>query len=325
MSGRIDVHHHVLPPEYISMLKGIGIEDAYGYPFEKNYKTPEQRIRFMDKLEIERAITSISTPGVSLGDTDFSRKLARVCNEYMADLKMDHPGRFGGFAAVPLPDTQGALTELEYALDELGLDGVGLLTHYNGKYLGDSSYREFFEELDRRKAIVFLHPTDPSDSYDPELGISNALIEAPFETTRSVTNMIYTGQAERAPGVRFIIAHGGGTIPYLGWKIAMVRYQQENRKTPVMRVLYDLLVRGKPESGLRILQSMYYDTALISDQPAIRALVEFAGSGRIVFGTDYPFAANLAPLVAKNLKKSNDLSDRDHDKIGHLNCDYLFQ
>ncbi len=325
MSGRIDLHHHVIPPDYASMLKEVGVVEAYGHPFEKWNRSPEKSLQFMRKLGIERSILSISTPGVSIGDSDFSGRLARVCNEYMAKLKRDHPGKFGGFAAVPLPDIPGAVSELEYALDELELDGVSLMTNYNGKYLGDSSFNEFFEELDRRKAVVFIHPTDPADTYDPKLGITNAMIEAPFETTRAVANMLYTGQAERFPNIRFILAHGGGTIPYLGWKIAMLRYQQEGKKPPLIKTLYDFLIKGGPESGLRILRSMYYDTALISDKPAIKALVEFVGSRRILFGTDFPFAERLAPIVLKNLKTCKDLSDEDLELVDHRNCSGLIR
>jgi predicted TIM-barrel fold metal-dependent hydrolase len=324
MSSRIDVHHHVLPPEYISMLHEIGVTESYGHPLDEWRRSPEQSIRFMQRLAIDKAIVSISTPGVYFRDDELSGRLARVCNDYIADLKRDHPGIFGGFASVPLPDVTGALAELEYALDELGLDGVSLMTNYKGSYLGDSSFNEFFEELDRRKAVVFIHPTDPADAYDPELGISNSIIEAPFETTRAIANMLYTGQADRCPDISFILSHGGGTIPYLGWKIALIRYQQEGKKLPVARALYDFLIKGGPESGLRILRSMYYDTALISDKPAIRALVEFAGNRRIVFGTDFPFAEKLAPIVSKNLKTCKDLSEEDLEAVDHLNSSSLF-
>jgi predicted TIM-barrel fold metal-dependent hydrolase len=324
MTGRIDVHHHVLPPKYVSMLRDIGVTESYGHPLDKWSRTPEESLRFMAKLDIDAAITSISTPGVYFADDDFSGRLARACNDYMVQLKLDHPGKFGGFASVPLPNVAGALSELEYALDELGLDGVCLMTHYKGKYLGGSEFDEFFDELNARKAVVFVHPTDPVGTYNSGLTISNAIIEAPFETTRAVANMIYTGLAERCSDIRFILSHGGGTIPYLGWKIALIKYQQENKRPPVLTALYDFLIKGGPVSGLRILQRMYYDTALISDRPAIKALVEFVGGQRIVFGTDFPFAAKLATLVLKNLTKCDGLSEEDLNAIDHLNGEELF-
>lgn len=324
MTRRIDVHHHVLPPEYVSTLRDIGVTESYGHPLDKWSRRPEESLRFMAKLGINTAIASISTPGVYFKDDDFSGQLARSCNDYMAQLKRDYPGKFGGFASVRLPNVGGALEELRYAMDELRLEAVCLLTHYKGRYLGSSEFDDFFDELNSRKAVVYVHPTDPIGTYDPGLTISNSIIEAPFETTRAVANMIYTGLADRCPDIRFILSHGGGTIPYLGWKIALIKYQQENKRPPVLTALYDFLIKGGPVSGLRILQRMYYDTALISDRPAIKALVEFVGCHRIEFGTDFPFAAKLAPVVSKNLAKCDGLSREDLDAMDHLNCDELF-
>lgn len=318
---RIDVHHHILPPEYVLKLKEIGVTEAYGIPFPE--WGPEKSMAFMKKVGIATAITSISTPGVYFRDDEFSRDLARSCNEYMAELKHKYPGKFGGFASIPLPDVKGALDELKYALDELKLDGVCLLTHYKGKYLGNHEFDEFFKELNRRKAVVYIHPTDPAGQYDPELGMSNALIEAPFETTRAVTNLIYTGSTDRYPDICYILSHGGGTIPYLAWRVALVKYAQENKKPPLLKSLYDFIIRGNPESGLKILRSMYYDTALTSSPYALKALQEFVGPSRIVFGSDYPFA-KLAPIVAKNLRKYTDFSDEDFETVDYKNCLELF-
>ncbi len=306
------------------MLRNIGVTESYGHPLDKWSRSPEESLAFMRKLDITTAITSISTPGVYFKDDSFSSELARSCNEYMAGLKRDYPGKFGGFASVPLPNVDGALDELSHALDELKLDGVCLLTHYKGRYLGSTEFDEFFHELNRKKVVVFVHPTDPVGTYDPGLTISNSIIEAPFETTRAVANMIYTGAADRYPDIRFILSHGGGTIPYLGWKIALIKYQQENKRPPVLTALYDFLIKGGPVSGLRILQRMYYDTALISDTPAIKALVEFVGCHKIVFGTDYPFAAKLAPVVAKNLANCDGFSKEELNVVDRGNCDELF-
>jgi predicted TIM-barrel fold metal-dependent hydrolase len=318
---RIDVHHHIIPSEYVTELKKIGITEAFGVAFPE--WSPEKSLAFMKKEGIATAITSISTPGVYFKDDAFSRNLARSCNEYMAELKRKYSGKFGGFASMPLPDVKGALDELKYALDDLKLDGVCLMTHYKGKYLGNKEFEEVFKELNQRKSVVFIHPTDPVGAYDPELGISNALIEAPFETTRAVTNLIYTGTTDRYADIRYILSHGGGTIPYLAWRIALIKYGQENKKTPILRSLYDLIIKGGPESGLKILKNMHYDTALTSSPYALKALQEFAGPLRIVFGSDFPFA-KVARIVAKNLRKYNDFSEEEFMAIDNKNCLELF-
>lgn len=225
---KIDVHHHILPENYISKLKEIGITEAIGVSFPE--WSPEKSLSFMKKVGIDTAITSISAPGVCFKDDDYSRSLARLCNDEMAGLKSNYPGKFGGFASVPLPDIDSALDEIRYALDDLRLDGVCLMTHYGGKYLGCMEFNEIFDELNARKAVVYIHPTDPTSTYDAGLKISNALIEAPFETTRAVTNLIYSGTTDRCPNIRYILSHGGGTVPYLAWRIALIKYATRKQK-----------------------------------------------------------------------------------------------
>lgn len=320
--GRIDVHHHPIPPKYQSTLKGIGVEGALGVPFPK--WNPDKSLEFMDKQGIKTAITSISTPGVYFKDDTFSRNLARLCNEYSAELMKDYPGRFGGFASLPLPDMQGALTEIEYSLDVLKLDGVVLMTHYGGKYLGNHEFDDLFSELNRRQAIVFIHPTDPPESNDPGLDVPHALVEAPFETTRAVTNLIYMGTMDRYPTIQYILSHGGGTIPYLAWRIALAEYQQEGQRPPIIKSLYDFIIMKGPHSGLNILKKLYYDTALTASPYALRSLQALVGSQRIVFGSDYVFAHKLAPLVVNDLKQYDGFSEEDHYSIDFSNAVRLF-
>lgn len=319
--GKIDTHHHVIPPGYISMLESNNIKESMGVSFPD--WDAEKSLSFMKKHDIEMAVTSISSPGVYFKDEEFSKDLARLCNEYMFNLKNSYPKRFGGFASLPLPDVKGALTELKYALDELKLDGVCLLSNYQGKYLGDIDYDEIFVELNKRKSIVFIHPTDPGENFDSKLGIPNALIEAPFDTTRTVGNLIFTGTIERYPDIRYILSHGGGTIPYLAWRLALIEYGHENKKPPILKSLYDFIIKGGPESGLKILKDMYYDTALTSSPYALKALQEFAGPGRIVFGSDFPFA-KVSSLVTNNLRKYNDFSAEEFKLIDYKNCNELF-
>jgi predicted TIM-barrel fold metal-dependent hydrolase len=322
---RIDVHHHIIPEEYVKRLASIGITESYGQPFPK--WTPETSLDFMKKLNVQTGMMSISTPGVyfkNYKNHKFSEALARFCNEYMAEVKQKYPGRFGGFATIPLLDVEKSLEELKYSLNELKLDGVCLLTNYDGKYLGDGVFDKFFDELHRQKAVVYIHPTDPAGVYDPKLEIANSLIEAPFETTRAVTNLIYTGTTDRCPDIKYILSHGGGAIPYLAWRVALVKYTHKETRPSVLRSLYDFLIKGGPESGLKILKKMYYDTAITSSPYALKAMQEFVGPSQIVFGSDLPFSQKIAPMLAKDLRKYTGFSEEEFEAIDYKNCLALF-
>lgn len=322
---RIDVHHHILPKEYLEKLDSIGISKSLGVSFPD--WTPEMSLKFMDKTKIKTAIMSISSPGVSFKDNkEFSLGISRLCNEYMAKVKKDYPMRFGGFASIPLHFVKESIDELTYAIDELGLDGVCLMTNYDGKYLGDESFEEFFKEMNKRKTIVFIHPIDPAEKYDPHLsetGIPNSLIEVTFETTRVAANLLYNDTISKYPNIKYIFSHGGGTIPYLAWRLAMIRYAQKNKKAPTLRALYDFIIKGSPNSGLEVLRDMYYDTALTSGSYALNTLNEFVGTSRIVYGSDFPFA-KVSPIVTENLDKHSSFSKEDHEKINYQNSHKLF-
>lgn len=319
---KIDVHHHITPAFYIEKLESIGITESFGQAFPK--WTPETSFSYMKKLGIDIAIMSISTPGVYLKDEMFSCELARRCNEYMADVKKKYPDKFGGFASIPLPYIRSAVDELIYAFDVLELDGVCLYTHYDGIYLGDLDFEDFFKELNKRKTVVYIHPTDPIGQYDPKLEIANSLIEAPFETTRAITNLIYSGTTEHFPDIKYILSHGGGAIPFLAWRIALSKYANKETRPSALRMIYDWVVKGGPESGLKILRNMYYDTALSTSPFALKAMQELVGSSHIVFGSDLPFAEKVAPIVAKDLNNFKGFTKEDIEAIEYKNCLSLF-
>jgi 6-methylsalicylate decarboxylase len=321
-TNKIDVHHHITPDFYVEKLKTAGITESYGQVFPK-WK-PETSLSSMKKLGVETAIVSISTPGVYVKDQAFTAELARECNEYMAVMKRNYPGKFGAFATIPLPFVDSAINELIYALDVLKLEGVCLFTHYDGKYLGDKKYNEFFRELNKRKAVVYIHPTDPIGQYNPELEIANSLIEAPFETTRAVTNIINRGTTDQYPDIKYILSHGGGAIPYLAWRIALSKYSNKESKPSILRMVYDFMIEGGPITGLNILKNMYYDTALTASPFALKALQELVGSSHIVFGSDLPFADKVAPMVAKDLEKYEGFNEEDIKAIHYENCHSLF-
>jgi len=242
--GIIDVHHHILPKVYTETLSKIGITRANGARFP--HWDPQKSIKLMDRNGIRTALTSISSPGVYFGDTGFAIELSRRCNEFSADLISQYPERFGGFAVLPLPDTQAAAAEIAYALDVLKLDGVVLLSNVEGKYPGDPQFDEVYAELDRRKAVVYVHPTEPHDNRFPEMNLPPSFFEFPFDTTRAVATLIGRDIPGRFPNIRFIIAHAGGTAPYLAWKMS-------------------LTARISSMDGSRAvscLKQFYYDTAL---------------------------------------------------------------
>lgn len=323
---RIDVHHHILPGFYVEKLKSIGVAKALGVALSNVQWSPEDALAIMNKMEIKTGIASISGPGIWFEkDPEFSIGLARACNEYMAELRDKYPGRFGGFACIPLPDQDAALEELRYALDDLKLDGVCLMTHYNGVYLGDPSFDAVFSELNRRKTVSFVHPIDPPDSALPNIDLPASVIEAPFDTTRAFANLMLHGVLNKYPDIRYILAHGGGAIPYLAWRFAAgVKYQQKEEKPGFLRTAYDFYIKHGPESGLKDLRRLYYDTALVSGPYALNTLHSFAGPDHIVFGSDVPFAKIIAPKVADNIKRYTRFPDQDYQAIDRGNCCRLF-
>lgn len=323
--NKIDVHHHIFPKKYVDALKTAGVDKTFGVDFPK--WTVKTSFKKMKENGIKIAILSISTPGVYFKETEFpqgfSEELARTSNEIIAEKIKKYPESFGGFATIPMLNPQAAIDELNYAFDTLHLNGVCLMTNYLGKYLGNKFYEPFFKELNKRKAVVYIHPTDPGDDYDFEMGFPNALIEAPFDTTRAVTNLMYNGVLDRYPNIRYILSHGGGTIPYIAWRLAGIEYGQKGKRTPLFRTFYDFLVNKEPTSGLRHLKNMYYDTAHVSGTNAVKSLQEFAGPEHIVFGTDLCIS-KLAPIITKNLAKDGDFSEEDYAKMSYENCLKLF-
>lgn len=278
---RIDVHHHIIPSEYVKALAGEGVTTALGVHFPE--WSLEKTLEMMDRNGIQTAVASFTSPAAQVGDTRFSRDLARVCNEIAGKLIHDHPLRFGAFAALPgLVDTEGVLSEIEYSLDTVKLDGIGLLTNYEGKYLGDGSFEEVYRDLNRRKAVVHVHPADqPGKNPFP---CSNSLLEGPFETTRAITNLIYGGTLERYPDISFIFSHGGGTIPYLATRLGEGAW------------LWRGACENAPKGFYYYLKCLYYDTAVAGSAYALPSLHALVDTGHILFGTDHPFAP--APMIA---------------------------
>ena len=273
--GWIDVHHHFSPPVYaeVSAQKKVLPKPMVGW-------SPEKTIDDMDKAGVSTALNSIVTPGVWFGDAEQARHLARTSNEYAAKLTSDHPGRFGSFATVTLPDIDGSLRELEYALDVLKADGIMLFTSYQDKWLGDPFFAPLFEELERRQAVVFVHPTTNACCVNLLPGVSAAEIEYGTDTTRAIVRMVLSGSAKRYSKMRMIFSHGGGTMPYLIGRFVnrVSRTQDDSREQ------HDF----QAEVG-----RFYYDTAQTFHPVPMTALKHVVPVSQILFGTDYPYRSSL--------------------------------
>lgn len=302
--NRIDVHHHILPPDYVSALAHAGITSSGGRPIPE--WDLQSTLALMDRHAIATAITSISEPGIFFGDEVFARDLARRCNEFSAQLIQEYPQRFGAFAILPLPDMDASLRELEYALDILKLDGVVLLSSVDGRYPGDPLFHELFTELNKRKAVIFLHPTVPAINRELKLDLPPFLIEFVFDTTRAVTNLLYSGTLERCPDIRVIVAHAGGTVPYLAYRISMGQ----------------IMLSGVPQGALTYLKHLHYDTALSANPNALRSLQALVDTMHIHFGSDYPFAPELTLFLAtqgiQNFDGFDELARKDVERESAL-------
>ena len=274
----IDLHHHILPPDYVSAVGTARIGEPAGRATAPEW-TPAASLEAMDAIGIETALTSISAPGFPFPDTRMARRVVRGCNEYARKLANDYPGRFGIFASLPLPDLEGALAEVKYAFDVLRADGVGLLTSYNGVYPGDPHFVPLFDELERRKAVVFFHPSPCACSAGVNVGVPASAIEYPQETTRAITSLLFSGTFLRCPRVTFVFSHAGGTMPYIAARIA--RRQDPRAPDPIGQ-----------------LKRLYYDVALSVNPVTVPALLKFAGPERVVFGSDFPFASQAAVRTA---------------------------
>jgi aminocarboxymuconate-semialdehyde decarboxylase len=274
MTFTVDLHHHMLPDFFWQAT------NAGDHPVGGVAPPPWSRagaLSFLDDAGIDVAVTSISTPGVHTGGDAAAGALARRCNELAAELIRDHPDRFGGFACVPLPDVDAALVELAYALDELRLDGVVLFSNARGVYLGDPVLKPLFDELQRRAAVVFVHPNPSPDPSAHALGLPDSLVDYPADTTRAVAQLHYSNTFARTPDVKYVLSHAGGTVPYLAGRFAVI---------DEMGVIPGAEARASAADTFR---RLYWDTALSWSDPVPNMLRDVVGIDHVVFGTDYPY------------------------------------
>ncbi len=303
----IDVHQHFLPDFYRSALSKAGVE-SFVPPWVR--WDVQSALDFMDRSMIKKGYLSITDPGIHFGDYMSARELARSVNEAGADLNRLHPDRFGCFAILPLPDVDGALEELDYALDTLRADGVVLFSsQQDGSYLGDAKFDAIMDELNRREAVVFVHPATPLFAKELQIDIPVPVAEFVFDTSRAILNLVWSGTAHRCPDIKFIFSHAGGTLPYISWRCSSVMDNMPRKKECF------------PLGAMEYFKRFNYDLTLSASPNAIAALRELAPRSQLFFGSDFPFAPSPSRDENKEMfDASKFLTDQDRLVIGRENA-----
>ncbi len=300
-ASRIDVHQHLLPPEFVATLERHGMSRWAPVTW-----SAEGALAMMDDQQVATSVLSLSTPGTYYGDAAEARMLSRQINERLAALVKSRPDRFGMFASVPLPDVDGSLATISEAYDDFSTDGVTLLASNEGVYLGDPAFDPVMAELDRRNAVIFVHPTHLSEP--PVPGVHPALADFLLTTTRAAINMVLRGVPERYPNLKIILSHGGGFLPYVAYRVANRAANALGPETNTADIL----------DGL---STFYFDTALSGSPTALPSLLKFARPGHVLFGSDWPYC--LDTIFTDNLDNYEDLNADGHAAINRGNAEAL--
>ncbi|MGW4527563.1 amidohydrolase family protein [Amycolatopsis sp. NPDC004378] len=275
---KIDVHTHFLPDSYVETLKRHGINWTGGVGMSA--WTPEKHLAFMDEWRIEVGVLScLAETGMYFGDQQEANELARNVNDYGAQIVRAHPTRFGIFGALPLPSVDAALAEVDHIYDELGLDGVYLVSNVAGTYVGDPAWEPLYAELDRRHATVLVHPVEPRET--PDLPWQHWIGEYVFDTTRVFMTLVFNGVLDRYPGINWIMSHGGGTVPYISGRLATAPRVNEQYRAAGKRPMSEYL------------RSVYYDIAVADAPVMVNTMVDAVGADRMLFGTDWPYSHDV--------------------------------
>jgi predicted TIM-barrel fold metal-dependent hydrolase len=289
--GRIDVHHHLVPPAFAQVMERKGLMAVAGASLPA--WTVEHSLEVMGANDIQTAILSLSAPGVFFGEARQAVDLARRCNEFSSDICARFPTRFGSFAVLPMPLTEASCAEATFALDTLKANGVVLFGSSDGKFLGDPDFDELMAELNNRSAIVFVHPNLHPSSEKLNLQTPSFLVEFVCDTTRAAVNLMLSGTMEKYPRINWILAHAGGFLPYAAWRLSLGNALPE-------------LSERAPQGVLSYLRRFYFDTALSPSAYSMAVLKELVEPSHVLFGSDFPFApSSMTALQTQTLKSSH--------------------
>ena len=300
----IDVHHHYLPPFYRDQARSWLLANGSGSDAILNW-SPSRAEDALQAANVETAVLSISSPGFTFDHDVDTVALARRCNEYAAGLVRDHKRQFRFFTALPMPNVQASIEEVARGYAQLGASGVGLLTNYNGRYLGDPEFVPLFEELNRHKAIVHVHPTDAPCCRGLVPGIPTPTIEFAVDTGRTITSLLWAGIFSRFSQIRFIFSHGGGIVPSI-----------YSRITEGVPKYVPALAARVPEGAVAALSRLYADTASLNSQTAFVGARQWVNPDHLLYGSDFPWSTPAQTLQAfdalqmpddlrRNIKRTN--------------------
>ena len=313
---KLDLHTHYYPETYFQMIRDAHAQSEFSFDKDPTGRTiithrgarffgitppmtdPAKRLEDMDRVGIDTEVISLSTPNIFFADEKHQPEAARIINDSYAELIARHPARFKGFASIPMDSPDAAARELHRAIDELKMNGVILLSNIRGRALTSPVYRPFFEEANRMKLCIFLHPMIPVNSEPYNEFVLGPLVAFPFDTSLAVARMCFSGLLREFPDIRWIIGHAGGAIPYL-----MERLDNGYRDFAECRVNIDRL----PSAYLK---KLYYDTVTFSPH-TLRMVRDLVGVEHMVMGSDYP---HLLGSIERSVSSIEDLPIPEYEK-----------
>jgi predicted TIM-barrel fold metal-dependent hydrolase len=307
LSKIIDVHSHPILPF------------GEGAPMGERQKLPdwsvESALSYMEEHDISACVLS-SPASANSATGQEARDIARRTNEVLAEIVSRHPNRFGAVATLPALDADGALAEIGYALDTLKLDGVTTTTSINDIYLGEPQFDPWFDELNRRSATFFVHPTITKAGETLLNGLNASVIEFMFDTTRAITNLVATGAKKRFSQIKIIAAHGGGNIPFL-----VNRIQTLEHTFGVGPGRLEL----SPEEVREGIASFYYDLTAATSEAQLCAILKLVPVAQLLMGLDNPFMpqSSFAPAIA-DVGRYPTFSETDLRSISYANAFRLY-
>ncbi|HEY1740741.1 MAG TPA: amidohydrolase family protein [Acidimicrobiia bacterium] len=287
----IDVHAHFVPDGYRAALERAGHAQPDGMPAIPAWSA-EEHVAAMDRLGIATSLLSISSPGVHVGDGADTGELAREANEAGRRAVVDHPGRFGLLASLPLPDVDATIAEIAHCCEHLDVDGFVLLTNIGGTYIGDAEFAPVFRELNRRRARVLLHPTSPACWEHTSLGRPRPMLEFFFDTTRAVVDLVLHGTIAANRDLALIIPHAGATLPLVADRVSAFA----TLLAPDIDVLGDLA-------------RMHFDLAGFPVPRQLDALLTLTTIEHLHYGSDYPFTPEFVVVAAAERLREVDALD----------------